>query len=81
VINLSDDKEKALSEAYRVIKEGGRLAISDIISIKQVPDEIRKVAELWVGCIAGSRIYQSCNIRYFKRKELPAKDRFARNFG
>jgi ubiquinone/menaquinone biosynthesis C-methylase UbiE len=54
VINLSDDKEKALSEAYRVIKEGGRLAISDIISLKQVPDEIRKMAEMWVGCIAGS---------------------------
>jgi ubiquinone/menaquinone biosynthesis C-methylase UbiE len=54
VINLSDDKEKALSEAYRVIKEGGRLAISDIISLKQVPGEIRKMAEMWVGCIAGS---------------------------
>lgn len=54
VINLSDDKEKALSEAYRVIKEGGRLAISDIISLKDIPDDVRKMAELWVGCIAGS---------------------------
>lgn len=54
VINLSDDKEKALSEAYRVIKEGGRLAISDIVSLKQVPDEIGRMAEMWVGCIAGA---------------------------
>lgn len=54
VINLSDDKEKALSEAYRVIKKGGRLAISDIISLKPVPDEIKRMAEMWVGCIAGA---------------------------
>ncbi len=54
VINLSEDKEKALSEAYRVIKEGGRLAISDIIVLKDVPEDIRKMAELWVGCIAGA---------------------------
>lgn len=54
VINLSEDKEKALSEAYRVIKEGGRLAISDIISLKEVPADVRKMAELWVGCIAGA---------------------------
>ncbi|MFZ5351458.1 MAG: arsenite methyltransferase [Bacillota bacterium] len=54
VINLSDDKEKALSEAYRVIKKGGRLAISDIISLKEVPAAVRQMAELWVGCIAGA---------------------------
>ncbi|HYF82925.1 MAG TPA: arsenite methyltransferase [Clostridia bacterium] len=54
VINLSDDKEKALSEAYRVIKKGGRLAISDIIVLKDVPKDIKNMAELWVGCIAGA---------------------------
>jgi ubiquinone/menaquinone biosynthesis C-methylase UbiE len=54
VINLSEDKEKALGEAYRVIKEGGRLAISDIIVLKDVPQEIKKAAEAWVGCIAGA---------------------------
>lgn len=54
VINLSDDKEKALKEAYRVLKSGGRLAIADIVALKDVPDEVRKMAELWVGCIAGT---------------------------
>jgi SAM-dependent methyltransferase len=62
VINLSDDKEKALSEAFRVIKEGGRLAISDIIILKDVPQEIKAAAEMWVGCITGAlsiRDYES----------------------
>jgi len=54
VINLSDDKEKALAEAYRVVKEGGRLAISDIVVLKDVPQELKDMAELWVGCIAGA---------------------------
>jgi len=54
VINLSEDKEKALSEAYRVIKTGGRLAISDIIVLKDVPQDVKKAAEMWVGCIAGA---------------------------
>ncbi|AOT71683.1 arsenite methyltransferase [Geosporobacter ferrireducens] len=54
VINLSDDKEKALAEAYRVLKQGGRLAIADIVTLKPVSQEIRKQAELWVGCIAGT---------------------------
>lgn len=54
VINLSEDKPKALSEAYRVLKNGGRLAISDIVVLKKVPEDIRKKAELWAGCIAGA---------------------------
>lgn len=54
VINLSESKEKALSEAYRVLKKGGRLAIADIVSLRDVPPEIRKQAELWAGCIAGT---------------------------
>jgi arsenite methyltransferase len=54
VINLSEDKEKALKEANRVLKTGGRLAVADIVTLKDVPDEVRKMAELWVGCIAGT---------------------------
>ncbi|WP_227763361.1 arsenite methyltransferase [Zhaonella formicivorans] len=54
VINLSEDKEKAMAEAYRVLKNGGRLAIADIVSLKEVPQEVRDMAEAWVGCIAGS---------------------------
>jgi arsenite methyltransferase len=54
VINLCEDKEKALSEAYRVLKPGGRLAIADIVILKDIPDKIRKDAQMWVGCIAGA---------------------------
>ncbi len=54
VINLSDDKKKALSEAYRVLKQGGRLAIADVVSLKPVSSEIKKQAQLWAGCISGA---------------------------
>lgn len=54
VINLSEDKQKVLSEAYRVLKKGGRLAVSDIVTLKDVSSEIRHMAEAWVGCIAGT---------------------------
>jgi len=54
VINLSEDKEKALSEAFRVLKKGGRLAIADIVALRDVSDKIKKQAELWAGCIAGT---------------------------
>jgi arsenite methyltransferase len=54
VINLSEDKKKALGEAYRVLKNGGRLAIADVVSLKNVSPEIKKQAELWAGCIAGT---------------------------
>ena len=54
VINLSEDKERALAEAFRVLKKGGRLAIADIVTLKDVPDEIRRSAEMWAGCIAGT---------------------------
>jgi SAM-dependent methyltransferase len=54
VINLCESKEKAMSEAYRVLKQGGRLAIADIVVLKDVPDDVRKNAEMWVGCIAGA---------------------------
>lgn len=54
VINLCESKEKALSEAYRVLKIGGRLAIADIVVLKDVPEDIKKSVEMWVGCIAGA---------------------------
>lgn len=54
VINLSDDKEKALSEAYRVLKPGGRLAIADIITLKDIPSEVRQQAGMWCGCLGGT---------------------------
>lgn len=54
VINLSDDKKKALSEGYRVLKQGGRLAIADVVSLKPVSAEIKQQAQLWAGCISGA---------------------------
>ncbi len=54
VINLSDDKEKALSEAYRVLKKGGRLAIADIIRIKEIPKDLKDNSDMWCGCLGGA---------------------------
>jgi arsenite methyltransferase len=54
VINLSADKGQALREAYRVLKPGGRFAVSDVVVRGEVPEEVRRSMELWVGCIAGA---------------------------
>jgi arsenite methyltransferase len=54
VINLSGDKDTVLAEAFRVLKPGGRLAVSDIVSRRPVPDVIRRSMELWIGCVAGA---------------------------
>jgi len=54
VVNLSPDKDAVLREAYRVLKPGGRLAISDIVSRGTIPAAIQKNLELWAGCIAGA---------------------------
>ena len=54
VINLSGDKDRVLAEAFRVLKPGGRFAISDVVVRGEVPANIRKSMELWVGCIAGA---------------------------
>ena len=54
VINLSGDKDRVLAEAFRVLKPGGRFAVSDVVVRGEVPADIRKSIELWVGCIAGA---------------------------
>ena len=54
VINLSADKDRVLGEAFRVLKPGGRFAVSDVVVRGDVPDEVRKSVLLWVGCIAGA---------------------------
>jgi ubiquinone/menaquinone biosynthesis C-methylase UbiE len=54
VINLSADKDRVLAEAFRVLKPGGRFAVSDVVVSGDVPDAVRRSMELWVGCIAGA---------------------------
>ncbi len=54
VINLSADKSRVLREAFRVLKRGGRLAVSDVVTRGDVAPEIRKSMLLWVGCVAGA---------------------------
>jgi arsenite methyltransferase len=54
VINLSGDKDRVLKEAFRVLKPGGRFAVSDVVVRGHVPGEIKKNIELWVGCVAGA---------------------------
>jgi SAM-dependent methyltransferase len=54
VINLSADKDAVLAEAYRVLKPGGRFAVSDVVVRGEVPAAIRRNVELWIGCVAGA---------------------------
>jgi ubiquinone/menaquinone biosynthesis C-methylase UbiE len=54
VINLSGDKDRVIKEAFRVLKPGGRFAVSDVVVRGHLPSEIRKNMELWVGCVAGA---------------------------
>jgi ubiquinone/menaquinone biosynthesis C-methylase UbiE len=54
VINLSGDKSKALKEAFRVLKPGGRFAVSDVVVRGYVPSAVRTNMELWIGCVAGA---------------------------
>lgn len=54
VINLAEDKQKVFNEAYRILKLGGRLMISDMVLIADLPEEILKSADMYTGCIAGA---------------------------
>lgn len=54
VINLSADKRQVLAEAFRVLKPGGRFAVSDVVVRGEVPADVRRSMELWVGCVAGA---------------------------
>jgi arsenite methyltransferase len=54
VVNLSADKRKVVAEAFRVLKPGGRFAVSDVVVRGEVPSEVRQNMELWVGCVAGA---------------------------
>ncbi|MFQ6020078.1 MAG: arsenite methyltransferase, partial [Dehalococcoidia bacterium] len=54
VVNLSPDKDRVLSEAYRVLRPGGRIAIADIVVRGEMPAPLRRSLELWSGCISGA---------------------------
>src|SRR5436305_4996352 len=54
VINLSTDKRRVMHEAFRVLKPGGRFAVSDVVVRGDIPDAVRRSMELWVGCVAGA---------------------------
>jgi arsenite methyltransferase len=54
VINLSGNKDRVMSEAFRVLKPGGRFAVSDVVRLREVPGDVKKNMELWIGCVAGA---------------------------
>jgi len=54
VINLSGNKDRVMAEAFRVLKPGGRFAVSDVVRLRDVPDDVKKNMEMWIGCVAGA---------------------------
>ena len=71
VINLSSDKDAVLREAFRVLKPGGRFAVSDVVVRGQVPADVRRSMELWVGCIAGALEDDAVSRPSCRRRALP----------
>ena len=63
VINLSGDKDSVFREAFRVLKPGGRFAVSDVVVRGEVPAEVKRSIELWVGCVAGALRAESCEVQ------------------
>jgi len=80
VINLSPDKDEVFSEVFRVLKPGGRLLISDIVTQGELPIEIRENLEMWVACVAGAsdekEYLQKIRNAGFKKVEVVAKNDF-----
>jgi SAM-dependent methyltransferase len=80
VINLSPDKDKVFSEAFRVLKPGGRMFISDIVTHGELPNEIRENLEMWAACVAGALdekdYLQKIRNAGFKEVEVIAKNDF-----
>ena len=68
VINLSADKRRVLAEAFRVLKPGGRFAVSDVVVRGEVPAEVRRSMELWVGCVAGALEEQEYHRASWRRR-------------
>jgi SAM-dependent methyltransferase len=80
VINLSPDKDKVFSEAFRVLKPGGRMLISDIVTHGKLPNEIRENPEMWAACVAGALdendYLQKIRNAGFEKVEVLAKNDF-----
>jgi ubiquinone/menaquinone biosynthesis C-methylase UbiE len=77
VINLSPDKSKVFDEMYRVLKPGGRVSVSDIVTNGELPEEVRNDMVAWGACIAGAlkkdEYIQGLEIAGFEQVELVAK--------
>jgi len=80
VINLSPDKDRVFGEAFRVLRPGGRMLISDIVTQGELPDEIRENLEMWAACVAGAldeKVYlQKIMNAGFEKVEVMAKNDF-----